>query len=124
MCGKLENGVFQLFFNLFKWGDVFMEGNSFYYIWLVFYDIVGLMELMGGEEVFVVWFDEVFIMFFKFDDSYYGFIIYEIWEMQIVNMGNYVYGNQFIQYMIYLYNFVGQFWKVQAWFWEVMEKFY
>lgn len=124
MCGKLENGVFQLFFNLFKWGDVFMEGNSFYYIWLVFYDIVGLMELMGGEEVFVVWFDEVFIMFFKFDDSYYGFIIYEIWEMQIVNMGNYVYGNQFIQYMIYLYNFVGQFWKVQVWFWEVMEKFY
>lgn len=73
-----------------------MEGNSLYYIWFVFQDIVGLMDLMGGKEVFVDKLDEVFEMFLVFDVFYYGFIIYEIREMQIVNMGNYVYGNQFI----------------------------
>jgi len=59
-----------------------------------------------------------------FDDSYYGFTIHEIREMQIVNMGNYAHGNQPIQHMIYLYNYAGQPWKTQARIREVMEKLY
>lgn len=39
MCGCNENGQFQLLFFLLKWGDVFIEGNSWYYFWLVFYDL-------------------------------------------------------------------------------------
>jgi predicted alpha-1,2-mannosidase len=60
----------------------------------------------------------------EFDDSYYGFTIHEIREMQIVNMGNYAHGNQPIQHMIYLYNFAGQPWKSQARVREVMDKLY
>lgn len=37
--------------------------------------------------------DFVFVVFFVFDDSYYGQVIYEICEMIVMNMGNYVYGN-------------------------------
>jgi predicted alpha-1,2-mannosidase len=60
----------------------------------------------------------------EFDDSYYGFTIHEIREMQIVNMGNYAHGNQPIQHMIYLYNYAGQPWKTQQRIREVLTKLY
>ena len=124
MRGKLENGQFQTPFNPLKWGDAFTEGNSLHYTWSVFQDMEGLIELMGGDEAFVDKLDEVFTMPPDFDDSYYGFTIHEIREMQIVNMGNYAHGNQPIQHMIYLYNYAGQPWKAQARVREVMEKLY
>lgn len=124
MRGKLENGEFQSPFNPLKWGDAFTEGNSLHYTWSVFHDIAGLMRLMGGEEAFADRLDQVFNMPPKFDDSYYGFTIHEIREMQIMNMGNYAHGNQPIQHMIYLYNYAGQPWKAQARAREVMEKLY
>ena len=124
MRGKLENGQFQTPFNPLKWGDAFTEGNSLHYTWSVFQDMEGLIELMGGDEAFVDKLDEVFTMPPDFDDSYYGFTIHEIREMQIVNMGNYAHGNQPIQHMIYLYNYAGQPWKAQTRVREVMEKLY
>jgi len=124
MRGKLENGQFQAPFNPLKWGDAFTEGNSLHYTWSVFQDMKGLIELMGGDEAFAGKLDEVFTMPPDFDDSYYGFTIHEIREMQIVNMGNYAHGNQPIQHMIYLYNYAGQPWKTQARIREVMEKLY
>lgn len=60
----------------------------------------------------------------SFDDSYYGFPIHEIREMQVMNMGNYAHGNQPIQHFIYLYDWCGQPWKAQARIREVMDKFY
>jgi predicted alpha-1,2-mannosidase len=59
-----------------------------------------------------------------FDDSYYGGVIHEIREMQIMNMGQYAHGNQPIQHMIYLYNYAGEPWKAQYWVREVMDKLY
>ena len=46
-----------------------------------------------------------------FDDSYYGFPIHEIREMQVMNMGNYAHGNQPIQHMLYMYDWAGQPWS-------------
>ncbi|ULT42025.1 glycoside hydrolase family 92 protein [Niabella defluvii] len=68
--------------------------------------------------------DSVFIMPPTFDDSYYGGVIHEIREMQIMNMGQYAHGNQPIQHMIYLYNYAGEPWKTQYWSREVMDKLY
>jgi predicted alpha-1,2-mannosidase len=68
--------------------------------------------------------DSVFVVPPVFDESYYGFVIHEIREMQIVNMGNYAHGNQPIQHMIYLYNYAGQPWKAQYWLREVMNRLY
>jgi len=107
MRGKNEDGNFQTPFNPLKWGDAFTEGNSLHYTWSVFHDVEGLIKLMGGNEAFEKQLDEVFTMPPDFDDSYYGFTIHEIREMQIVNMGNYAHGNQPIQHMIYLYNYAG-----------------
>ena len=68
--------------------------------------------------------DSVFSLPPIFDDSYYGFPIHEIREMQIVNMGQYAHGNQPIQHMTYLYNYVGAPWKSQYWVRETMDKMY
>ncbi|MCF1714205.1 GH92 family glycosyl hydrolase [Flavihumibacter sp. RY-1] len=124
MRGKNKDGKFQAPFNPLKWGDAFTEGNSWHYSWSVFHDIQGLINLMGGANTFVNMLDSVFVMPPLFDDSYYGFPIHEIREMQIMNMGQYAHGNQPIQHMPYLYNYAGQPWKTQYWVREVMNRMY
>ncbi|GJQ05400.1 GH92 family glycosyl hydrolase [Capnocytophaga canimorsus] len=124
MRGKNKAGDFQSPFNPLKWGDAFTEGNSLHYTWSVFQDIEGLTTLMGGDEKFAQKLDEVFEMPPLFDDSYYGFTIHEIREMQIMDMGNYAHGNQPIQHIIYLYNYVGKPHKTQEKVREVLTKLY
>ena len=108
MRGKNKDGQFQSPFNPLKWGDAFTEGNSWHYTWSVFHDPQGLIDLMGGQQGFNQMMDSVFILPPVFDDSYYGGVIHEIREMQIMNMGQYAHGNQPIQHMLYLYNYSGQ----------------
>ena len=124
MRGKNADGSFQTPFNPLKWGDAFTEGNSLHYTWSVFHDINGLINLMGGKEKFEKKIDEVFNMPPLYDDSYYGFTIHEIREMQIMDMGNYAHGNQPIQHLIYLYNYAGKPEKAQTKIREVMKKLY
>ena len=124
MRGRNQDGSFQSPFNPFKWGDAFTEGNSWHYTWSVFHDIQGLIDLMGGKDDFVAMLDSIFALPPIFDDSYYGGVIHEIREMEIMNMGNYAHGNQPIQHMIYLYNYAGAPWKAQYWIREVMNRLY
>lgn len=124
MRGKKKNGDFVTPFSPMKWGDSFTEGNSWHYTWSVFHDPQGLIDLMGGKDMFVSMLDSVFAVPPLFDESYYGFIIHEIYEMTVMNMGNYAHGNQPIQHMIYLYNYAGQPWKSQYWLREVMNRMY
>ncbi len=124
MRGKNDDGTFQSPFNPMKWGDAFTEGNSWHYTWSVFHDPQGLIDLMGGDKEFNAMMDSVFVVPPVFDDSYYGFVIHEIREMQIMNMGNYAHGNQPVQHMIYLYNYSGEPWKAQYWVREVMNRMY
>ena len=123
MSGRNEDGTFPDL-NPLKWGDAFTEGNAWHYSWSVFHDVAGLMELMGGKDAFVTMLDSVFSVPPVFDDSYYGFVIHEIREMQIVNMGNYAHGNQPVQHMIYLYDYAGQPWKAQNHLRDVMTRLY
>ncbi len=124
MRGRNKDGTFQSPFSPTKWGDAFTEGNSWHYTWSVFHDTQGLIDLMGGNKEFVNMLDSVFKMPPVFDDSYYGFPIHEIREMQIMNMGQYAHGNQPIQHMIYLYNYAAEPWKAQYWVREVMDRLY
>lgn len=124
MRGRNLDGSFQSPFSPYKWGDAFTEGNSWHYTWSVFHDVEGLIDLMGGKEEFTAMLDSVFVVPPIFDDTYYGFPIHEIREMQVMNMGNYAHGNQPIQHMIYLYNYAGQPQKTQYWVREVMDRMY
>jgi predicted alpha-1,2-mannosidase len=124
MRGRNEDGTFQSPFSPLKWGDAFTEGNAWHYTWSVFHDPAGLIRLMGGNDNFVQMLDSVFSVPPLFDESYYGGVIHEIREMQIMNMGNYAHGNQPIQHMIYLYNYASHPWKAQYWIREVMDRLY
>ncbi len=124
MRGRLKNGKFQSPFSPLKWGDAFTEGNAWHYTWSVFHDPAGLIQLMGGKQTFNQMLDSVFNVPPLFDDSYYGSVIHEIREMQIMNMGNYAHGNQPIQHMIYLYGYSGEPWKTQYWIRQTMQRMY
>ncbi|MFN2313191.1 MAG: GH92 family glycosyl hydrolase [Bacteroidales bacterium] len=124
MRGKNLDGSFQSPFSPYKWGDAFTEGNSWHYSWSVFHDVAGLADLMGGAETMAQMLDSVFVVPPLFDDSYYGFPIHEIREMQIMNMGNYAHGNQPVQHMIYLYKYTPEPWKTEMRVREVMDKLY
>ena len=124
MRGRLKDGKFMSPFNPLKWGDAFTEGNAWHYTWSVFHDPQGLIQLMGGKDAFNQMLDSVFILPPVFDNSYYGYTIHEIREMQVMNMGNYAHGNQPIQHAIYLYGYSGQPWKTQYWIRQVMDKLY
>ena len=124
MRGRTKQGDWEKPFSPYKWGGVFTEGNAIHYTWSVFHDVQGLIDLMGGDKSFINKLDTVFTMPPLFDNSYYGFTIHEIREMQIMNMGNYAHGNQPIQHMIYLYNYAGATYKAQKRIREVMDRFY
>ena len=124
MRGRMKDGSWMEPFSPLQWGNAFTEGNAWHYSWSVFPDPQGLITLMGGKDVFNQMLDSVFNVPPLFDDSYYGGVIHEIREMQIMNMGNYAHGNQPIQHMIYMYGFSGQPWKTQLHIREVMDKLY
>ena len=124
MRGRNLDGTFQEPFSPYKWGGAFTEGNAWHYTWSVFHDVDGLMEAMGGRDEFASMLDSVFVVPPIYDDSYYGYRIHEITEMQVADMGNYAHGNQPAQHMIYLYNWAGQPWKTQKWVREVMDRLY
>lgn len=124
MRGRNADGSFQEPFSPYKWGGAFTEGNAWHYTWSVFHDVEGLIEAMGGREEFTAMLDSVFVVPSVYDDSYYGYRIHEITEMQVADMGNYAHGNQPAQHMIYLYDWAGEPRKAQKWVREVMDRLY
>ena len=124
MRGRKENGGWESPFNPLKWGGSFTEGNAWHYTWSVFHDVDGLIELMGGRDSFCQMLDSVFSIPPVFDASYYGRVIHEIREMQVMNMGNYAHGNQPAQHMIYLYDYCGHPEKARYWIGEAMARLY
>ena len=121
MRGKKADGTFETPFDPTAWSRTFTEGDSWHWSWCVFHDPQGLINLMGGKDVFNSMLDSVFVVYP--DVSSRG-IIHEMREMQVMNMGQYAHGNQPIQHMIYLYAYSGQPWKTQYWIREVMDKLY
>ncbi|TPG42640.1 glycoside hydrolase family 92 protein [Sphingomonas koreensis] len=124
MRGRNKDGSWETPFNPYKWGDAFTEGNALHYSFSAMQDEQGLIDLMGGRDKYVAKLDSVFSTPPIFDDSYYGQVIHEIREMQIVDMGQYAHGNQPIQHMICLYDWAGAPWKAQFHARDVMKKLY
>lgn len=124
MRGKNSDGVFKSPFQPFKWGGDFTEGNAWHYTWSVLQDVEGLKQLMGGDTEFIGMLDTIFQLPPVFDATYYGYVIHEIREMQIMGMGQYAHGNQPIQHLPYLYNYTGQPWKSAFWLRQIMNRLY
>ena len=87
-------------------------------------DIPGLVAAMGGARAVEARLDEVFAAPPHFDGSFFGGCTHEIREMQIAGFGQYAHGNQPIQHMIYLYDYVGAPAKARRWAHEAMRRLY
>lgn len=124
MNGKNKKGDWKGNFDPYEWGGPFTEGNAWHYLWSVFQDTQGLINLMGGEGNFNKKLDSVFTISNKIVVGTYGGRIHEMTEMEMANMGQYAHGNQPIQHAIYLYNYSEQPWKAQSRLREVMSKLY
>jgi predicted alpha-1,2-mannosidase len=124
MRGRDENGEWTPNFDPYEWGGPFTEGNAWHYLWSVFHDVNGLINLLGGKERFVTKLDSVFSVPNTVRVGTYRRMIHEMTEMQMANMGQYAHGNQPIQHAIYLYNYAGTPWKAQQKVREVMKKLY
>ena len=124
MRGRDENGEWTPNFDPYEWGGPFTEGNAWHYLWSVFHDVNGLINLLGGKERFVAKLDSVFSVPNTVRVGTYRRMIHEMTEMQMADLGQYAHGNQPIQHAIYLYNYAGTPWKTQQKVREVMKKLY
>jgi predicted alpha-1,2-mannosidase len=97
----------------------FIEGNSWNYSFYVPHDVNGLINIMGGDEVFVKRLDELFTMYVP--DKFFA-------ETEDVTregmLGGYVHGNEPSHHIPYLYMWTSQPWKTQQRVREVMNKMY
>ena len=111
-------------FDPLVWGGPYTEGNAWHYIWSVFHDVQGLINLFGSDEAFCQKMDSVFSQPGTIKPGWYGGKIHEMVEMEIADMGQYAHGNQPIQHMPYLYCYAGQPWKTQYWVRQIIDRLY
>ena len=124
-CGRAKDGTWDPAFSPIRWSYDFTEGTPLHYTWSVFHDIPGLVAAMGGEKAAEARLDSVFASPPDFDGSFFkGGCTHEIREMQIAGFGQYAHGNQPIQHMIYIYDYVGAPAKARHWAHEAMNRLY
>lgn len=124
MRAKDNQGRWLPDFDPYEWGGPYVEGNAWHWVWSVFHDVQGLIQLMGGDAHFVAKLDSVFSVPNKVNVGSFKSMIHEMTEMVVAEMGQYAHGNQPIQHMIYLYAYAGQPWKTQFHVRNVMQKLY
>ncbi|MCD8193405.1 MAG: GH92 family glycosyl hydrolase [Tannerellaceae bacterium] len=117
---KYADGTWKQDFDLLDThGQGFIEGNAWNYSFYVPHDVNGLIDQMGGDNVFVNRLDSLFTMYLP--DSYFEHTE-DVTREGL--MGCYVHGNEPSHHVIYLYNWTSQPWKSQYWLREVMNRMY
>jgi predicted alpha-1,2-mannosidase len=108
MRAKTSDGSWRVSFDPFfaKYGGDYTEANAWQYTWYVPQDVHGLIDLMGGPEIFTARLDSTFILKGTQDaeknvEDISGLI------------GQYAHGNEPSQHIPYLYVYAGKPWKTQ-----------
>ena len=117
---KYTDGTFKKEFDVLQThGEGFIEGNSWNFSFHVPHDVLGLMDLMGGEKEFLRKLDELFGM--HLSEEYYA--ANEDITAECL-LGGYVHGNEPSHHVPYLYAWTSQPWKTQYWMREIMNRMY
>ncbi len=90
--GRGIDGKFLEPFDPLAWGGPYTEGNAWHYIWSVFHDVQGLINLYGSDQKFVEKMDSVFSQPATVHPGWYGGKIHEMVEMEEAKMGQYAHG--------------------------------
>ena len=94
----------------------YTEGNPWQYTFLVPHDVMGLVELMGGNSAFEKRLDDLLVA-----DGDLG----KNANPDISGLiGQYAHGNEPSHHILYMYNYIGKPKKAQAWLRKVMDELY
>ena len=124
MRGRLADGRWLEPFDPVTWGQPYTEGSAWHYTWSAMHDTQGLIDLFGGREAFAAKLDSLFEVPAEFRVGHYGFVIHEMREMVLCNMGQYAHGNEPVHHVIYQYAHAGQPWKTQQRVRRVLDELY
>lgn len=123
MRGKDSNGKWRTPFNPLLLshastsGGDYTEGNAWQYTWHVQHDVPGLIDLMGGKEIFADRIDSLFLM----DDCIEG----EGFVSDVTGLiGQYAHGNEPSHHVAYLYSYADRKDKTQACIRDIFDRFY
>lgn len=117
---RFANGNYNDKIDFFKTdGQGFIEGNSWNFSFFAPHDVKGLINIMGGENVFVNRLDTLFT---KHLPAKYYENTEDINEEGL--LGCYVHGNEPGHHIPYLYKWTSQPWKSEAIIRQIMNKMY
>lgn len=115
MCPR-QNGAWKADFDPKEIDFNFTEANSWQYSFYVPHDILGFIEMMGGDEAFSAKLDELFTT----GSETHGKDLKDITGL----IGQYVHGNEPSHHIAYLYNYCGKPYKTQELARRIMSEMY
>lgn len=95
----------------------YTEGNSWHYLFHVLHDVPGMIDLMGGKELFA---DKLDSMFYATDSPEVKTLVWKI----IGTLGQYWHGNEPCHHVPYLYKFTDKGYKTDAVIHYLASEFY
>jgi hypothetical protein len=116
MRGRKSNFQFVENFDPMETINHYTEANAYQYSTFVPQDIKGLIELMGGDQVFENWLDSCFSV----RTDYSKINLSDVTGL----IGQYAHGNEPSHHIAYLYNYVGTPWKTQQMVRKIMSTLY
>ena len=95
----------------------YVEGNAWQWTWYVPHDVEGLIELMGGHDIFAIKLDSLFTITSE--------VLGEKKSADITGLiGQYAHGNEPSHHIAYLFNWIEQPWRTQEIITEILDEFY
>jgi len=94
----------------------YAEGNAWQYLWLAPHDVPGLIELLGGNNMFITRLDSFFTISLEDDEE----VLVDLTGI----IGQYAHGNEPSHHIAYLYASAGQQWKTAEKVRYIMKEFY
>jgi len=117
---RYENGSFKTDMDPYQtYNEGFIEGNSWNFSFSAPHDVYGLINLLGGDKVFVNKLNELFAM--DLPAKYYE--DNEDIEADCL-VGGYVHGNEPSHHIPYLWAWTSEPWHTQYWLREIINKMY
>ncbi|MDR2382860.1 MAG: GH92 family glycosyl hydrolase [Prevotellaceae bacterium] len=118
--GKMADGTWNPIFHPIKsvkpWATDYAEGNPWQYLWLVPQDVEGLIDLLGGEDIF----EDRLNTFLTLDSGNDPDVLIDLTGC----IGQLAHGNEPSHHIAYLYSYIGKQWKSARLARYIMTHFY
>lgn len=124
MQGRTRGGDWVRDFSPIRWGGDYVEGSAWQCSWAVPHDVEGLMELHGGQNVFLERVESIFHTPPLFEVGAYRREIHEMAEMALADFGQYAHSNQPVHHILWMWAYAGGREKADPWISRVVKELY